>query len=142
MSYPKSWQLLIILILAALVLTTCGVITPVPSGQVRGILFEKDLSSPVDVALAYIDKTYGAVVVDFTLISTPNDSGDFIIENVPPGRYFLALCYKQSTDTGEMIITEIGLVFKEGKIFTFEMPQDSGIDLGRIDTSQIYILEH
>jgi hypothetical protein len=108
----------------------------VPRGQVRGILIDKagrQFSNEIGVFLGEI-RAEGGVGVDFTRPSDLTDSGAFLIKDVAPGKYCLALYYKQSYT--------VGFVLKEGKVLTFEMPQDRGIDLGRIDASQVYFPEH
>lgn len=106
----------------------------VPNGQVKGILVDEEghpfPSNEVDVMLATIpDEASDKIVLNTSWQSPVDDSGAFLIENVPPGKYCLVLFFKRRLN--------FGVVLKEDERFTFEMAQKSGIDLGRVNASQV-----
>lgn len=139
MNCRKALRQVMSLILVVPVLSACSVLqaTPVSQGQVRGVLTDKE-GQPlpdrvVDVFLATIlDEKSGEIQLNNSWQSTLDDSGAFLIEDVPPGKYCLVLFLQQRA--------AFGVVLNEDKLFTFEVPQDSGIDLGRVDASQIRLL--
>jgi len=105
----------------------------VPQGQVRGVLTDgkgHPFAEKVDVLVAKIlDEASGKIELNTSWKSPLDDSGAFLIKNVPPGNYCLVLFFK--------LRGVFGLVLKEeGKRFSFELPQNSGVDLERVDASR------
>ena len=84
----------------------------------------------MDVFLATIlDDTTDKIKLNTSWKSHLDDSGEFLIKDVPPGKHCVVLLFKQRGN--------FGVVLKEDKLLAFEMPQDGGIDLGRVDASQV-----
>lgn len=136
MNCQKLLRQVMSLTFVVLVLSACSTLqaTPVPQGQVRGVLIDEG-GNPlpdreVDVFLATIlDEASGEIQLNTSWQSTLDDSGAFLIEDVPPGKYCLVIFFQQRGT--------FGIVLNEDERFAFEMPQDSGIDLGKVDASQI-----
>lgn len=137
MNYQKLLRHLMSLTFGVLILSACNTLQaspPVPQGQVRGVLIDEEGNpfpeGEVDVFLATIlDEASGEIQLNTSWQSNLDDSGEFLIEDVPSGKYCLVIFIKQNGT--------FGVVLNEDERFAFEMPQDSGIDLGKVDASQI-----
>lgn len=136
MNYQKLLREVMSLLFVVLVSSVCTVslAAPVPQGQVRGVLIDEQghpLSDrEFDVFLAtIIDEASGKVQLNTSWKSTLDDSGAFLIEGVPSGKYCLVIFFQQKG--------VFGGVLNENELLVFEITQDSGVDLGRVDASQI-----
>ena len=133
MNCQKLLRQVMSLMFVVLVLSACSAFltSPVPQGQVRGILIDEEghpfPEKNVFVFLATIlDEESSEININTSWQSNLDDSGAFLIEDVPSGKYCIAIFFQFRF----LIVTD------EDDLFTFEMSQDSGIDLGRVDASK------
>lgn len=122
---------LVVAVLAILMIPAAQI----PTGEVGGMLVEDD-GQPfgdrmVSLILATVaNETSGEVKLNTTWQSRLDDSGSFLIEDVPPGRYCLAVfCHRRGA--------LLGFVFDSGGLYTFVMPEDAGVNLGSINASNV-----
>jgi len=134
MNCQKLLRQVMSLMFVVLVLSACSTFltSPVPQGQVRGILIDEEghpfPGKNVIVLLATIlDEESSKSQMNTSWQSTLDDSGAFLIEDVPSGKYCLIIFYQ----------FRFLIVLDEDEVFTFEVPQNSGIDLGRVDASKV-----
>ena len=116
-----------------IILVVCNSSIAALNGQVGGILVDREghpFPKEVNVLLAtLIDEASGKIKINTTWQSPLEASGAFLIKDVPPGKYVLLLFSKKRG--------VFWLVLKGDKPFAFELSQDSGIDLGKIDASKV-----
>lgn len=124
---------IVIPLTVAIILVVYNFAIALPNGQVGGVLVDKKgrpFPNEVDVFFAtIIDEASGKIEINTTWQSPLDDSGAFLIKDVPPGKYVLLLFSKK--------MGVFRFVLKGDKPFSFEMSQDSGIDLGKIDASKV-----
>jgi hypothetical protein len=136
-----GWRVMIF-IFVALVLSACGTSeASIPQGQVTGILTDEEGNSWVNpdriilVLLASVsDGANGDMKLNPSWHASLDDTGSFIIEDVPPGQYCLVLHFQSDGISGAVLSDE-------EELMTFEMPSDSGVDLGKVDASLIAIVD-
>jgi hypothetical protein len=118
----KTW---IGMLLVALLLTSC---TSVPAGQIKGTLVAngKPLKG-YPIAIALIPS--GQTQMKMARINT-DKAGNFSVENAQAGNYMILLA-SMGGPTG----ISFEAVLKDGKIYTFELPEGQGVDLGTVDAS-------
>ena len=106
-------------------------------GQVKGVLvFEESLGRPNSVFLGKIhdeeielNTSWQSPCVSST--ASGKFLSEFLIDDVPPGKYYL-MAFSQKNG--------FGYILTKDERVAFEMPQSSGIDLGKIDVSQVEYL--
>jgi len=115
-----------------ILLVTCNSLVAMPKGLVKGILVDKEgnpFPKKVDVFLATIlNDATGEMTLNTSWQSPLDESGAFLIKNVPPGKYALLFFLK---NTGEFYF----IYLSKDERFTFKISPDRGIDLGKIDAS-------
>jgi len=121
-----------VLLAVATCLIVCSCSSSVPSGQVQGVLVTEEghpfPPNAVDVFLAAIpDETSDGMQLNTSWQSPIDDSGAFSIQDVPPGKYCIVLFDKNRAT--------FSVVLEEDVRFVFDLPQDRGIDLGKVDAS-------
>lgn len=134
-----SWQVMT-LIFVALVLSACETSeASIPQGQVMGILTDEEGNPWVNpsqiiwVILASVSEESNSDMQLTDWHAGVDDAGAFLIEEVPPGRYCLVLNFQSDGISGAVLSDE-------EELMTFEMPSDSGVDLGKVDASQIGVI--
>ncbi|MBN1304372.1 MAG: hypothetical protein JXA13_08045 [Anaerolineales bacterium] len=124
-------KLAISLLASMLLLVSCTQASPaLPAGQVNGRLVAngKPLSGvTVYIAIAPQEGT-GSTWVKMNN-TTADESGNFIYENMAPGNYLLMVGGK------EALGSSFKYVIKDGERYTFELPEEKGIDLGEVDAT-------
>ena len=114
---------------------TCFLQVVIPNGQVDGVLVEGDGQLFGDrmksLFLAKVlDEASGKVGLNTTLQTRLDDSGSFLIEDVPEGRYYLVVfCNRRGVF--------LGFILDDGGLFTFTMPEGGGINLGKVNALEI-----
>jgi hypothetical protein len=106
-----------------------------PSGEVKGTLVLQDGSPAqgVDVILGtMLDEKAGKMRINTTWQSPVDKSGGFSIKGLAPAKYGMVLFLKQRA--------AFATVLKKGKPLTFAMPEDRGVNLGRIDVSSVGLI--
>lgn len=133
MNCQKLLRQVMSLMFVVLVLSACSALQTfsVPQGQVRGILIDEEghpfPEKNVIVLLATIlDEESSKIQMNTSWQSNLDDSGAFLIEDVPSGKYCIIFYQFRFL-----------IVLDEDEVFTFEVPQNSGIDLGRVDASKV-----
>lgn len=126
-----SLGVLVVAVLVIMMIPT----TRIPAGQVGGMLVDDDGqpfgARTMSLFLAtVVDETRGQVELNTTWKSRLDDRGSFSFEDVPAGRYCLAVfCHRRGA--------LLGFVFDGGGLYTFSLPEDAGVNLGSIDASNI-----
>jgi hypothetical protein len=127
----QSLYLAIVLILISIPLAACAG-TP-PEGQIKAKIVRGDqtlkkfplvLIRLEGEGTPSMDEVRGARIIT----ASTNDSGILQAEDMLPGTYMLALI---SFPEGIL-----NLVYNDGEIFFFELPEGEGINLGTVDVSE------
>jgi len=128
-------------LVVSLLISGCGVNQPpkptvssTPKGVARGTLIGKDnlpdKNAQVLLCTANGDKV-NFFTQDKTLPSTSSDeNGAFTFTNIPSGKYCL-LIFDGQTGTVAVVLTS------ENKIFTFEVLDMTGVDLGDVSIANV-----
>jgi hypothetical protein len=133
--FTRTTILWVGLLMVALLLASCApsqppLPAPLPAGQIKGTLVAN--GEPIAGTLLYIaiapQDGAGSVWVQMH-DATADGDGNFIYENMEPGKYMLMLGEKGPSGLS------IKYVMKDGDRFTFELPEGSGVDLGEVDAS-------
>lgn len=117
----------ILLLLVSMLLIHCQ---PLQAGQVKGKLVAdgKPLRGyPIAIELI---PTSEHAKTSMHLINT-DGAGNFLVKSAQPGRYIILLA-KISMNASTL---SFYVVLKNGSIYTFELPEGKGIDLGTVDAS-------
>ena len=131
LSFKRRYNVIIpALIILILSFAVCGCKSAVPSGQVQGILdFEEIRWRPNDLYLAVMDDE--AIELNTSLHSSFVVSGEFLFEDVQPGKYCIV---------GFWVKDGFGYLFEEDSLVTFEILKEKGIDLGTVCVSRVEYL--
>jgi hypothetical protein len=126
----KICKFVTFLIVFATLLSACSPAV-LPSGQVKGVLVKDgEPFSGKQVFLVKLNEgedNQGTWQLNTSWQAKSDDSGSFLFEEILAGTYRFVVF---TSDLGGF-----EYVLKDGDIFVFDLPEENGIDLGKVDAS-------
>ncbi len=130
------------IIFTMVVFTSCNQSKP-KVGQVLGVLYKSDGTVYKENVSVFVisDKEIASGKINNDLQFRTNNKGEFTLENIKPGHYTLYIFEQPNSDnltgTSNPPAPIMGQISDKGKPVNFEMQASEGINLGKIEVTEI-----